>query len=304
MNQFRQTAIAASIVLGASLVAGAAAMAAPISTNTALPVGKGEFVAREQGIFNQSGKDPSGADRDVSAAISATVLGYGVTPDLAIFGVLPLAKKKLKLTRPGGQRITRQTAGLADMRFFGRYTIFKQNMPGQTMRIAPFVGIETPTGDSTRADSLGRLPAPLQLGSGSWDPFAGVILTYQTRQFELDVQASYQANTAANGSELGDVARLDGSLQYRLWPRELGDRTTGFLYGVAELNLIHSAKNKLNGISDANSGGTTVLGLLGLQYVTQRNIIEAGVQLPIFQDLNGTALERDYVIRGSFRVNF
>ena len=45
-------------------------------------------------------------------------------------------------------------------------------------------------------------------------------------------------------------------------------------------------------------------GLLGLQYVTARRIIEAGVQLPLMQDLNGTALEREYIVRGSVRFNF
>ena len=41
-----------------------------------------------------------------------------------------------------------------------------------------------------------------------------------------------------------------------------------------------------------------------LQYVTKRWIVEAAVQVPIVQDLNGTALENDYVVRVSFRVNF
>lgn len=190
--------------------------AAPITTNTALPVAKGEYVFREQGIYNQSGDDPSGANRDHHVALSASVLGYGVTPDLAIFGVVPIAYKKLELTTPGGARVTRKDSGLGDIRAFARYTAYKKNMPGQTFRIAPFAGVELPTGTNTETDALGRLPPPVQLGSGSWDPFGGVIVTYQTLDFEIDLQAGYQANTKADGFEFGDVARLDGSLQYRL----------------------------------------------------------------------------------------
>ncbi len=283
---------------------GAVAEAAPISTNTALPVAKGEYVFREQGVLSQSGDDTSGADRDASVALSSTVLGYGVTPELAVFGIMPLVNKRLQLTTASGQRVTRRSRGLGDMRLFARYTIFKQDLPGQTFRVAPLLGIEVPTGDSSKYDSLGRLPAPLQPGSGSWDPFSGVIVTFQTRQFELDFQARYEANTKANDFEFGDVARLDGSLQYRLWPRELAEFTPGFLYGVAEFNLIHRDNNRRNGTSDPDSGGTTLLGLLGLQYVTQRNIIEAGIQLPLYQDLNGAALESGYTVRGSYRVNF
>ncbi len=40
------------------------------------------------------------------------------------------------------------------------------------------------------------------------------------------------------------------------------------------------------------------------QYIAATFILEFGVQLPIVQDLNGTALENDYVVRAGFRVNF
>ncbi len=100
------------------------------------------------------------------------------------------------------------------------------------------------------------------------------------------------------------MARLDGSLQYRLWPRELGAGTPGFLYGVIEANLVHRGKNRRSGATDPNSGGFTLFVLPGLQYVTKRWILEAGVQIPVVQDLNGSALEDDYILRSGFRVNF
>jgi len=42
----------------------------------------------------------------------------------------------------------------------------------------------------------------------------------------------------------------------------------------------------------------------GLQYVTRRWIAEAIVQIPVFQDLNGTALKDSFTARAGFRVNF
>ena len=44
--------------------------------------------------------------------------------------------------------------------------------------------------------------------------------------------------------------------------------------------------------------------LPGLQYVTKRWIVEAGIQVPVVQDLGGTALEKDYIVRTGFRLNF
>ncbi len=280
------------------------AQAAPETFNTALPVAKGEFVFREQFLYKKASDDPSPADREVEVLGGISVLGYGATGDLAVFGVLPYLDKELDVTTPGGQRVTRSTDGIGDARLFGRYTVFRDDVPGRTFRIAPFVGIEMPTGDDDDSDSLGALPATLQLGSGSWDPFAGVVVTYQTLDYQIDAQASYKVNTEANDFEFGDEARFDASLQYRLLPRELGSGVPGFLYGILEGNLIHQGKNEINGADDPNSGGTTLFLSPGLQYVTKRWVLEAIVQLPAFQDLNGTALEDDFIVRAGFRFNF
>jgi len=282
---------------------GEQAQAAPQTFNTALPVAKGEFIFRQQVVLDQSGDDPSGADRDRTAWALVSVLGYGVTPELALFGVVPYVHKNLKVTDGGGRR-KRSASGLGDISLFGRYTVFRRDRPGRTLRIAPFAGLKLPTGEDDESDGFGRLPPSVQPGSGSWDAFGGVVVTYQTLAFQIDAQASYRANTEANDFEFGDVARLDGSLQYRLWPRELGSGVPGFLYGVLEFNLIHLDKNQDGGSDDPNSGGLSLFVLPGLQYVTKRWIIEAGLQIPVLQDLNGTGLEKDYILRAGFRLNF
>jgi len=292
-----------SCVLGAALALPNAVHAAPITFNTALPVAEGHFVFREQFLDQQASDDPSAANRDVEVLGGISVLGYGVTSDLALFGILPYLDKELELTTPGGQRATRRTDGIADAQLFARYTVFRRDLPGQNFRIAPFFGTEFPTGDDDDTDRLGRLPAPLQLGSGSWDPFGGVIATYQTLDYQVDAQIAYQLNTEDDNFEFGDVFRLDGSLQYRLWPRELGEGVPAFLYGVIEANLIHQERNEIAGLDDPNSGGTTLFLSPGLQYVTKSWILEGIIELPVVQDLNGTALEDDFIVRAGFRLN-
>lgn len=278
--------------------------AAPETFNTALPVAKGEFIFREQFLYRKASDDPSAADGDLEVLGGVSVLGYGATSDLALFGVLPYLDKRLELTDTSGQRIARSTRGIGDAQLFARYTVFQRDLPGRNFRIAPFFGLELPTGDDDDSDSFGRLPAMLQLGSGSWDPLGGLITTYQTLDYQLDAQVSYKVNTAANDFEFGDEFRFDASLQYRLWPRELETGVPGFLYGVVETNLLHQAKNRVSGARDPNSGGTTLFLSPGLQYVTKRWVLEGIVQLPVVQDLNGTALEDDFIVRAGFRVNF
>lgn len=290
--------------LWAGFVPAATAWAAPQTFNTALAVGQGEFIFREQFFRRQAGDDPGPAERELAVQGAITVLGYGVSGDLALFGALPYLDKELELTSSAGARVTRRTHGLGDARLFGRYTVHQIDAPGRTFRLAPFLGVEAPTGDDDDRDGLGLLSAPLQLGSGSWDPFGGIVLTLQTLDYQVDAQASYQANTEANGFERGDEFRLDASFQYRVWPRNLGPGVPGFLYGVLEGNLIHQGKHEQNGVTDANSGGTTFFLAPGIQYVTRRWIAEAIVQLPVTQDLNGSELEDEFILRAGFRFNF
>ncbi len=278
--------------------------AAPQTFNNALPVAEGEFVFRQQFIHRKATDDPGSADRELSVSGAASVLGYGFSSDFAVFGILPYLDKRLELTPASGTRIERRVRGIADTLLFARYTAFRRDGRGHTLRIAPFFGLELPTGDNDDRDAAGRLPAPLQLGSGSWDFVGGAVLTRQTLDYEVDAQFSYKLNTRADGFRFGDELRLDSSFQYRLWPRQLGSGTPGFLYGSLEANLSSRQKNKTPGGSDPDSGGLSMFISPGIQFVAARWVIETVVQLPVVQNLNGLGLKDDFIWRGGFRLNF
>lgn len=279
------------------------ALCAPITFNTALPVARGHSVFRGEFVRSSSGDDPSGAGKELDATGAVFVLGYGVSPDLAVFAVIPYFDRRLEADQ-GGVRTSHGADGLGDVTLFGRYTLYRDDRPGRTLRVAPFAGVKVPTGEDDESDSSGRLPQSLQPGSGSWDPIAGVVATFQTLDYQVDSQFSYKATTEAVGFESGDEARLDLSLQYRLWPWKLESGLPGFLYGVLEANLLNQGRNEIFDVKDPDSGGTTLFIVPGLQYVTRVWIIEAGVQLPVVQELNGAALESAYTVHAGFRLNF
>lgn len=298
-----KTRTSITVVLSTLCVWAGAAWGAPITFNTALPVHEGGYVLREQFIFKKIADDPSSAQRDMRVSGVMSVLGYGVTPDFALFGMLPWFDKRLDMTTDG-QKLSRHESGVGDLTLLGRYTAYQSDAPGRTLRIAPFLGVKAPTGEDNASDASGRLPPSVQSGSGSWDALGGAVLTYQTLDFQIDGQLSYKVNREANGFRAGNVAELDGSLQYRLWPGTLGSGIPAFLYGVLEANLLHAARDDSGGIVDPNSGGTTLFITPGLQYVTRKWIAEAGMQIPVVQNLNGTALKTDYVFTAGFRINF
>ena len=67
--------------------------------------------------------------------------------------------------------------------------------------------------------------------------------------------------------------------------------------------MIWQDRNQASGNEIADSGGVTWYVVPGLQYVTVRFTIEAGVQIPLVQDLGGNALKNDFIAILSARMN-
>lgn len=298
--------VLATAVFGLELAPAASAWAGAITFNTALPVSAGEIIVRGQ---SRVVRGSAGAmDQQLTGVGGITVLAYGLTPRVTLFATLPLfVHKSLNLTTPMG-RISRGTNGFGDSLFLGRYTLLEVNRRGSTLRIAPFFGLWTPTGSDQRSDRFGAIARPLQPGSGSWDPQLGGVLTYQSLKWEFDTSSGYRFNTAADHFSFGDEAFTNQSFQYRVWPSELGSGVPGFLYAVLESNLIWTGKNRMNGKIDPNSGGLIWYLDPGLQWVTERYVLEAAVQLPAVTSFNGAGLGKnglgnDFQVIAGFRVN-
>jgi len=278
-------------------------IAGPITFNSALPLSEGVGILRAQVKLVRKSGDATSAGRVLNVTAMPLLLAYGVSSKLALFGVLPYVDKRLDMT-VRGKRIRRETRGIGDGKFFARYTIYQADQSGDTLRILPFVGLKMPTGIHDKRDAFGLLPRPLQSGSGSWDPFAGIAITRQTLDWEFDAAASYRRNTKASEFEFGDEIRLDTSFQYRILPRSLDGGVPAFVYAVLESNLVWNGKNRIADATDINSGGLAWNLAPGLQYVSRRYVLETVLQIPAIQRLNGTALETDWVWTAGFRWNF
>jgi len=273
---------------------------AQITTNTALPVGKGQTILRFQSkLLRKTVNDiPEGPEVDVFAV--PIVVVHGPTAKLALFAVVPYFNKSLDMPTQGG-RVSRSTSGIGDVRTFARFEIYRQSDRGKTTRVAPFAGIDIPTGSTDAADDLGTLPRPLQLGTGSWNPFAGVVVSRQTFDWQVDASVSYQRKMEANDFRFGDVARLDVASKVRILPRSLGSGMPSFVFANLETNLIYEDKSEAGGVEQTNSGGTTWFLAPGLQYASVRTIVEAAIQVPVVYKPNGSAPGTDYIVTLSIR---
>ncbi len=277
------------MALGISLAEPAIAQ---VTTNNALPIAEGQNLIRVQARYLRA----SEGDTSLEELAFPIILGRGITNKLALFAIVPVLNRELEVD---GRRS--DNFGLGDIEVVARYTIFQQNQKGKTLRLAPLFALELPTGENEATHGSERLPQPLQLGSGSVDPSLGLVLTRQTLRDSFSASFSYQFNTEANDFEFGDEATLDLAYKYRVFPQSLKE---GFLFLGLESNLSWQGQNRASGSIADNSGGTRLFLSPSAQYIARRFVVEGAVQVPVFQDLKGNALETEIQLTLGGQINF
>ncbi len=278
-NAFSSPSFAPLVLALALVVApyGAGVRAAPIGFNTALPVSKGEALWRMMFVAGRAGSSDMGDTRARTLAVR-NVVGYGIAPDLAVFAALPVADRRLSPAKGA----SRSAGGIGDASLFARWTLFARDMPGRTLRVAPFFGVKLPIGEDGRRDAFGPLPRPLQPGSGTTDLFFGVVLTRMGVDGGFDLEWRHDLRGHARGIDAGDRSRINGSFQRRL--ATIGSPTTkpyGLLYGLIEMGFERTrADRSVAGAGVSVPRRHQAVVRPGLQFAARRFILEGAFELP------------------------
>ncbi len=175
--------------------------------------------------------------------------------------------------------ITAVYGATENLAILGKYRFLQEDEPGRTTRWAVIGGAEVPTFDN-------------DFSSESFDPIIGTVFTHQRLDWWIDWDVLYKFNTAGGGAG-DDELRADVAYSHRLLGGESDVTGPWGLYAIAEVNARYFT-----------DGSAQAFASPGLQYITPNLILEAGVQLPIGQDLKSPRLETDYTVVVSFRLQF
>ena len=142
----------------------------------------------------------------------------------------------------------------------------------------------------------------LQLGTGSWDFPFGLSFTRSTGRVALNADVFYRVNTEHETISFGNQFNYDLALGYRLYPVQYETYREKVINLYLEINGQVNGKNKVEGETAENSGGHTIFLSPGVQWVLLQNLLlEASVQLPVFEDFNGTQLGNDFTFSAGVR---
>jgi len=263
-------------------------LAQGINTNVALAVAEDEGIFRSQIRYQRATDDPLETGRERDVIVLPQTLVYGVTSRMTSFITLPIVVHR---RIEAGDGSVRRDEGLGDLRILARYTFFIDDYaPLSTRRAALIAGMKFPTGTD-------------RIGTESFDPIFGAVGTWASNRHEIDLDSLYTVTTKRRDFEAGDEFRYDLAYRYRLWPARFGKRLLQF-NGLLELNGRWTDKARANGTSIAASGGNILFLSPGVQFIAKRYIVEASIQVPVWQDLNGSQLEDDWTAVLSMRIPF
>jgi len=222
----------------------------------------------------------------------------------------------------GATTFTTEAAGVGDTTLTALYGLH----PGNGIEVIAGLGLSLPTGSINESDTLPgmggpanrRLPATMQLGSGTYDLLPSVTWIHDLAPWAYGVQARGVLRLEDENSEgyrRGHVFALTSWVSYKL--------PHGFtLSGGAEYERTSELKGTQNGVSQMgpngrsvttafgeNYGGERLDGILALHYQGTSGWLEGhriGLdgRLPIHQDLNGLQLETDSIVTLGWQTVF
>lgn len=294
----------------------------------------------------------NGTNRVSSADVFAE--GYTVTPEsmrmeMHMFGLMYAPTDKLTLmlmanyietemehrinpgapamlfNAVGGDTFTTETSGLGDIKIGGLYRFYLEEN-----RKAHFgLSLSLPTGSVDEKDNTPmpgmppsfpkqQLPAPMQLGSGTYDLFPS--LTY-VQQFEnwswgaqgnavIRLQSENENNyrlgnifgfTTWAGYNLTDWIGLNAGMNYTYTSKLKGDQK--------DIGIAGPAGRSVTTAFEENYGGERLDAIFGINLYMPKGALKGqriaiDVRLPVWQDLNGTQLETDSVVTIGWQMAF
>ena len=230
------------------------------------------------------------------------------------------------LMSPDGINRRGNSAGFGDVTMLGQYRFHNNAQTGTSAAV--LFGFKAPTGSTSQRDNFGNLfEAEFQPGSGSWDGLFGAAFTKRTGRWSFDVSGLYYLITNGTRTPISATAscsarpcriawsapparrRRSELHEYCMQPRnQLQEhclyhanhdhsdmmKTPYTLDLVLELNGEWHDKQRIAGIPDPNSGGTTVYLSPGVRVGFDRFSGFVSVGVPVLNQHNGVQSKPDF----------
>ncbi len=247
---------------------------------------------------------------DMTMQMHMGMVMYAPTDKLTLMALLPYVRKKMNHLTVSGARFIESTEGIGDIELRGIYSVYATMEPRQWFLLTGGVGL--PTGSINATMDGMRLEYPMQIGSGTFALLPG--LTYLGEAlpwgWAADFGSTLRLGRNDNGYRLGHRYQASVSIT-----RELGNgvSVSGGARGEVWGNI--SGSDPLLDPADEPTknptlqGGKRISALIGITFHPEIGLFDGQhfhfqAEVPVSQSLDGPQLQRKWVIRAGWQVEF
>ena len=258
----------------------------------------------------------------VEADVAFPFANFAINDRFALVGLVPLVQKKTTLETFAGPMGTKslgtntvKSKGLGDIKFGTIYKAY--NSKNYRHNFLVDLGLSVPTGSITETDySLTpmntkvktRLAYGMQLGTGTWDGFFGLVYWGQDRNWGWGSQYLATIPLESENKEgwrYGDKHELTAWVSYSWNP----DLVTSLRIRGETQDQIHGMDPEIYGAGlgadPDNYGGERVEVGIGINWMpVPANNLSVELLFPVHQDRNGVQAEHDFSLAFSWRTGF
>jgi len=243
-------------------------------------------------VRSETQGDPAVNERQTDEQRLLLGLAYSPQPDLSLAIQVPYVRKQIEDSNAARQ----DAEGLGDIDLIGRWTLLRSGALSGRHLAGLRVGVRLPTTDEVKDGTGQRLDIDVQPDAGATVPNLGGWYAYFRFPWYLGVTATYFSfGDGHQDFSPGDAMVASVLGQYGV--------TTKLAVQLG-LDARHSQKNQFSGVDDDDSGGTLAMAFGGVALrVMDELVLSAGVQLPLFENLNGHQ-DEDAALRVGLAYDF
>ncbi len=262
--------------------------------------GLGPDLIRKGGYAIEAEIEHEIVGKERESVLNAEII-YGATEYLSISAVMPFFLNVEH--QENGTSQSFKSAGLDKIETQAKLRIYHDYQYGHRDQAVIIGGIRLPT-ISQAQDRDTRLPVHAKnpsLGNQSLDFFIALAAGREMLQKNYFCSLQYVVNTRANHIKEGNELTLTLSTGFR--PSLISYRDLDWFFSM-EFNFINTEKSLKYGIPEINSGGYT--GYIGPTVIVSKNNIafKAGIQAPMFEQVNGEQDKHDLRFAAGLDLHF
>ncbi len=250
------------------------------------------------------------APTDMTMQMHMGMVMYAPTDKITLMASLPFVRKEMNHLTADGMRFAERTEGIGDIELRGMYAVYETAKPRQWVLLSGGVGLPSGSIDATMNGM--RLEYPMQIGSGTFSVLPGVTYLGQVLPWgwAVDFGSTVRLGTNDHGYRLGDRYQVGASIT-----RQLEHSVSVSVGGRGEIwQNIRGSDALLDPRDEPTKdphaqGGTRLSALLGLTAHPEKGLLKGQHfhvqgEVPLVQRLDGPQLQRRWIVRLGWQVEF